>query len=89
MVKDFKILKAAELCKQLRFIMSYPQERYDYQNEFTCSFEKVLFTHDLLPVIYKTVCQVKSSHLYLYSAFNNTDCLKGTFQYQNRKVVCQ
>ncbi len=23
-----------------------------------------------------TVCQVKSSHLYLYSAFNNTDCVK-------------
>ncbi len=21
-------------------------------------------------------CQVKSSHLYLYSAFNNTDCVK-------------
>ncbi len=58
MGKDFKLLKAAELCKQLRFIMSYPQKRYDYQNEFTFSFEKVLFTHDFLPVIYKTVCQV-------------------------------
>ncbi len=22
------------------------------------------------------MCQVKSSHLYLYSAFNNTDCVK-------------
>ncbi len=24
-------------------------------------------------------CQVKSNHLYLYSAFNNTDCVKATF----------
>ncbi len=29
---------------------------------------------------------VKSSHLYLYSAFNNTNCVKVTAQYQNRKV---
>ncbi len=26
--------------------------------------------------------QVKSSHLYLYSAFNNTNCAKATAQYQ-------
>ncbi len=25
---------------------------------------------------------VKSSHLYLYSAFNNTDCVKAALQYQ-------
>ncbi len=31
--------------------------------------------------------QVKSSHLYLYSAFNNTNCNKATAQYQNRKIV--
>ncbi len=31
--------------------------------------------------------QVKSSHLYLYSAFNNTNCVKATAQYQNRKIV--
>ncbi len=30
---------------------------------------------------------VKSSHLYLYSAFNNTNCDKATAQYQNRKIV--
>ncbi len=29
-------------------------------------------------------CQVKSRHLYLYSAFNNTNCVKATAQYQNR-----
>ncbi len=29
------------------------------------------------------VSQVKSSHLYLYSAFNNTNCDKATAQYQN------
>ncbi len=29
----------------------------------------------------------KSSHLYLYSAFNNTNCVKATAQYQNRKIV--
>ncbi len=34
-------------------------------------------------------CQVKTSHLYLYSAFNNTNCVKATAQYQNRKIVCQ
>ncbi len=32
-------------------------------------------------------CQVKSSHLYLYSAFNNTNCVKAAAQYQNRKIV--
>ncbi len=29
------------------------------------------------------------SHLYLYSAFNNTNCNKATAQSQNRKIVCQ
>ncbi len=33
--------------------------------------------------------QVKSSHLYLYSAFKNTNRVKETAQYQNRKIVCQ
>ncbi len=32
-------------------------------------------------------CQVKSSHLYLYSAFNNTNCDKATAQYKNGKIV--
>jgi len=31
------------------------------------------------------VC-VMSSHLYLYSAFNKTNCNKATAQYQNRKI---
>ncbi len=31
--------------------------------------------------------RVKSSHLYLYSAFNITNCVKATAQYQNRKIV--
>ncbi len=31
--------------------------------------------------------QVKSSHLYLYSAFNDTNCDKATAQYQNGKIV--
>ncbi len=31
--------------------------------------------------------QVKSSHLYLYSAFNNTNCDKATAQYQKVKIV--
>ncbi len=30
-------------------------------------------------------CQVKSSHLYLYSAFNNTNCVNVTAQYQNKE----
>ncbi len=30
--------------------------------------------------------QVKSSHLYLYSAFNNKNCVKATAQYQNRNL---
>ncbi len=34
-----------------------------------------------------TLSQVKSSHLYLYSAFNNTNCDKATAQYQNGKIV--
>ncbi len=32
------------------------------------------------------VC-VKSSHLYLYSPSNNTDCVKATAQYQNRNII--
>ncbi len=28
----------------------------------------------------------ESSHLYLYSAFNNTNCVKATAQYQNRNI---
>ncbi len=35
----------------------------------------------------KSEGQVKSSHLYLYSAFNNTNCDKATAQYQNGKIV--
>ncbi len=31
--------------------------------------------------------QVKSRHLYLYSAFNNANYVKATAQYQNRKTV--
>ncbi len=34
-----------------------------------------------------SVNKVKSSHLYLYSAFNNTNCDKATAQYQNGKIV--
>ncbi len=36
---------------------------------------------------YRKSSQVKSSHLYLYSAFNNTNCDKATAQYQNGKIV--
>ncbi len=36
---------------------------------------------------FKWFHKVKSSHLYLYSAFNNTNCNKVTAQYQNRKIV--
>ncbi len=34
-----------------------------------------------------TLTVIKSSHLYLYSAFKNTNCVKATAQYQNRKIV--
>ncbi len=37
--------------------------------------------------VYLDLSQVKSSHLYLYSAFNNTNCDKATAQYQNGKIV--
>ncbi len=43
------------------------------------------YNPDNLPVCYS--CHVKSSHLYLYSAFNNTNCDKATAQYQNGKIV--
>ncbi len=32
--------------------------------------------------------QGKSSHLYLYSAFNNIDCVKAALQYSTGKIVC-
>ncbi len=38
-------------------------------------------------IIPRISSQVKSSHLYLYSAFNNTNCDKATAQYQNGKIV--
>ncbi len=38
-------------------------------------------------IILTHTSQVKSSHLYLYSAFNNTNCVKATAQYQNGKIV--
>ncbi len=31
--------------------------------------------------------QVKLSHVYLYSALNNTNCNKATAKYKNRKIV--
>ncbi len=34
----------------------------------------------------KLECQVKSSPLYLYSAFNKTNCFKATAQYQNKCI---
>ncbi len=39
------------------------------------------------PVLCEAFSQVKSSHIYLYSAFNNTNFVKATAQYQNRKIV--
>ncbi len=43
---------------------------------------------DTLAVIDKPVCQVKSSHLYLYSAFNNTNCNKALHKFKIGKL-CQ
>ncbi len=40
-------------------------------------------------VSHQHIHMVKLSKLYLYSAFNNTNCVKATAQYQNRKIVCQ
>ncbi len=34
-----------------------------------------------------TICQVKSSHLYLYSAFNNTNCNKALHNIKIGKFV--
>ncbi len=42
-----------------------------------------------MTVSYLLHCNVKSSHFYLYSAFNNTNCNKATAQCQNWKIVCQ
>ncbi len=48
---------------------------------------KVKADHDSQTMKRLQVSQVKSSHLYLYSAFNNTNCDKATAQYQNGKIV--
>ncbi len=48
------------------------------------------YNHDILAkrdIQREIKSHVKSSHLYLYSAFNNTNCDKATAQYQNRKIV--
>jgi len=34
----------------------------------------------VIPLVPLSVCQVKSSHVYLYSAFHNTDCIKAASQ---------
>ncbi len=37
--------------------------------------------------LYRRLCQVKSSHLYLYSAFNNTNCNKALHNIKIGKFV--
>ncbi len=39
-------------------------------------------TRLLPPVLHQNQGVCVSSHLYLYSAFNNTDCVKAALQYQ-------
>ncbi len=45
-----------------------------------------LFQLEYVSVYYVSV---KTRHIYLYSAFNNTNCVKATTQYQHRKIVCK
>jgi len=42
------------------------------------------------PLMQGKLCQVKSSQIYLYSAFHNTDCIKSASQYQSKQLnsVC-
>ncbi len=45
--------------------------------ELQCSLELLgTLMHRAGPSLYGALSQVKSSHLYLYSAFINTDCVK-------------
>ncbi len=66
---------------------------------FSRLFEKIsqynnlipVFDPNILSILNVNLCSlvVKSSHLYLYSALNNTNCVKATAHYQNRKIVYQ
>jgi len=48
------------------------------------------FTFKLLLPLSNTYSKVKSSQIYLYSTFHNTDCIKAASQYQSKqlKSVC-
>ncbi len=50
---------------------------------------KAIQKQSLLIHHWETQGSQESSHPYLYSAFNNTNCVKATAQYQNRKIVSQ
>ncbi len=59
----------------------------DSGSQVTIIFEKWYLTYLPQVPLQPIDGQVKSSHLYLYSAFNNTNCDKATAQYQNGKIV--
>ncbi len=62
------------------FMSTAHLEIYLLRKMVTCSIH-------ILPAVCNRADLVKSSHLYLYSAFNNTNCVKATAQYQNGKIV--
>ncbi len=76
----FKVGKAPGMKESMRQSYSIPGNRGLPRAASSMGF-------DAMSVVKKQQEQVKSSHLYLYSAFNNTNCVKATAQYQNGKIV--
>ncbi len=74
MSSAFEILQGAKIFTKLDLRNAYHLVRIKEGDEWKTGFNTPLG-------------QVKSSHLYLYSAFNNTNCDKATAQYQNGKIA--
>ncbi len=66
-----------------------PIEDPDYREEVAGDSSSESLDEDDAPPASTSSTKSSSRHLYLYSAFNNTNCVKATSQYQNRKIVSQ
>ncbi len=73
-------------CHKEHEVITYSHDQINISCQREKKLKKIIHKFQCFQSI---TCQVKSSHLYLDSAFNNTNCVKATWQYQNRKIVCQ
>ncbi len=87
----WRLLLRGEIHKLLRHVQRCMVARFHLSSGDWLS--RLLWNlHSTAPEV--SLCQrhqiikgTRSQVLYLYSAFNNTNCVKATAQYQNRKIV--